>query len=94
MNDEFSVHVQQVLGRRMRRRRRALDMSQETFAERAAIHRTQTTLYERGHRMPYASTLIKLAAALEISVDQLLAGIEWKVPGPPLPDPYGRDSDG
>ena len=94
MNDEFSVQVQEVLGRRMRRRRRALDMSQEVFAERAGIHRTQTTLYERGRRMPYASTLIKLAAALEMSVDQLLVGIEWRVEGPPAGDRTEDDPNG
>lgn len=91
MNDDFSIRVQEILGRRIRRRRRALDISQETFAERAGIHRTQTTLYERGHRMPYASTLIKIAAALDVSVDQLLTGIEWDVEGPSLPDGSGHD---
>jgi hypothetical protein len=41
--------------------------------------------------MPLASTLIKLAAGLGVSVDQLLVGIEWEVPRPPLPGPDEDD---
>jgi transcriptional regulator with XRE-family HTH domain len=86
--DEFSAHFQSMLGRRIRRRRRHLDLSQEALAERADIHRTQVSLFENGERMPLAVTLVKLAAALSVSVDQLIEGIEWKVvAGPPLRDP-------
>jgi transcriptional regulator with XRE-family HTH domain len=86
--DEFDERLKKVLGRRIRRRRRHLDLSQESLAERAGIHRTQITLYETGERMPLAVTLVKLAAALGVSVDQLIEGIEWKVvTGPPLRDP-------
>ncbi|HEY0280159.1 MAG TPA: helix-turn-helix transcriptional regulator [Solirubrobacterales bacterium] len=83
--DEFDERVKKVLGRRIKRRRQFLDLSQEALAERAGIHRTQISLYENGERMPMTSTLLKLAAALGVSVDQLLVGIEWRVPaGPPL----------
>ncbi len=87
--DEFAEQVTAQLGRRMRRRRRALDMSQENVAERAGIDRTQMSLYEHGERMPLASTLIKLAAAPDVSVSQLLVGIRWEVAGlrPRLPAP-------
>jgi transcriptional regulator with XRE-family HTH domain len=83
MND-FDTRVARQLGRRVKRRRNFLDLSQEALAERAGIHRTQISLYEHGERMPLASSLIKLAAALEISVSQLVVGIEWNVPGEPL----------
>jgi hypothetical protein len=42
--------------------------------------------------MPMASTLIKLAAGLGVSVDQLLVGIEWQVVGPPLREEYDEDA--
>jgi transcriptional regulator with XRE-family HTH domain len=86
--DGFDALVAGNLGRRIKRRRRFLDLSQETLAERADVHRTQISLYENGERMPLTSTLVKLAAALGVSVDQLLVGIEWKVVGPPLRNPY------
>jgi hypothetical protein len=41
--------------------------------------------------MPLTSSLIKLAAALGISVGQLVVGIDWEVTGPPLREP--RDDD-
>jgi transcriptional regulator with XRE-family HTH domain len=83
--DEFGRRVAKVLGRRVKRRRQYLDLSQEALAERAGIHRTQISLFEHGERMPLTATLVKLAAALGVSVDQLLVGVEWKVPR--LPDP-------
>jgi transcriptional regulator with XRE-family HTH domain len=87
--DEFDRRVARQLGRRVRRRRHFLDLSQEALAERTGIHRTQFSLYESGERMPLTSTLIKLADGLGVSVDQLLVGIEWEVVGPPLRDDGG-----
>jgi transcriptional regulator with XRE-family HTH domain len=89
--EDFDSRLMRQLGRRIKRRRNFLDLSQEALAERAGIHRTQISMYENGERMPLASSLIKLAAALGISVDQLLVGIEWEVTGPPLPDLRGDD---
>lgn len=84
--DDFDRRVARQLGRRIKRRRHFLDLSQETLGERTRIHRTQFSLYENGERMPMTSTLIKLAAGLGVSVDELLVGIEWEVVRPPLPD--------
>jgi transcriptional regulator with XRE-family HTH domain len=81
--DEFTERLAKQFGRRVKRRRNFLDLSQEALAERADIHRTQISLFEHGQRQPLISTVVKLAAALEVSVDQLLAGVEWEVPGPP-----------
>lgn len=95
--EDFDSRVTRQLGRRIRRRRNFLDLSQEALAERAGIHRTQISLYENGERMPLASSLIKLAAALDISLGRLVVGIEWEVP--PLPtlredDPWDPRQDG
>jgi len=84
--EDFDSRVMRQLGRRVKRRRNFLDLSQEALAERAGIHRTQISLYENGERMPLASSLIKLAAALGISVGQLVVGIDWEVTGAPLRD--------
>jgi transcriptional regulator with XRE-family HTH domain len=100
--EDFDSHVTRQLGRRIKRRRNFLDLSQEALAERAGIHRTQISLYENGERMPLASSLIKLAAALGISVGRLVIGIDWEVvAGAPLrdlaeDDPWDprRDDDG
>jgi transcriptional regulator with XRE-family HTH domain len=65
--DEFWALVAAQVGRRVRRRRRALDMSQATLAAEAGIHRTQISSFERGKRMPRLDTLILLARALGVS---------------------------
>jgi len=89
--EDFDSRVMRQLGHRIKRRRNFLDLSQEALAERAGIHRTQISFYENGERMPLAATLIKLAAALGISVGRLLVGIEWEVTGPPLRIPHEDD---
>ncbi|MBS1891052.1 MAG: helix-turn-helix transcriptional regulator [Actinobacteria bacterium] len=83
---EFDELVAHRVGRRIKRRRQYLDLSQEALAERAGVHRTQISMYEHGLRMPLTSSLIKLAAGLEVTVAQLVVGIEWAVPGRPLDD--------
>ena len=92
--DEVGRQVARVPGRRVRRRRHFIDLPQEALAERAGIHRTQISLLEKGERMPLTVTLIKLAAALEVSVGQLLAGIKWDVDGPRSADREEGDRDG
>ncbi|MBS1885612.1 MAG: helix-turn-helix transcriptional regulator [Actinobacteria bacterium] len=92
--DEFSRHVAVLLGRRIKRRRQFLDLSQEALAERAGIHRTQISLFENGERMPLVVTLVKLAAALGVSESQLLVGADWRPVGPRLGERAEGDPDG
>ena len=63
--DEFAAEVAERIGRRIRRRRRAIDMTQEELAFRAGVHRTQITLIERGRRQPGIETVVRLAGALD-----------------------------
>ncbi len=91
--DEFDKRVAVQFGRRLRRRRHFLDLSQSALAERADLHYTQISLYERGEGMPLTSTLVKLAASLGVSTDQLVAGVTWEVFGPPLGDAGGEGAD-
>ncbi len=58
--------------------RRAAGLSQEELSFRAAIHRTQVSLLEGGHRLPRTLTLVQLAGALEATPNDLLDGITWE----------------
>jgi transcriptional regulator with XRE-family HTH domain len=78
------VTVGQVVGANIRRLRRADETSQETLAFGAAVHRTQITLIERGHRNPGIDTFLRLAGALEVEPCVLLGDVRWVV------DDHGR----
>jgi transcriptional regulator with XRE-family HTH domain len=64
-------------GENLRRARKDADLSQEEVGIRASLHRTEIGLLERGERIPRIDTAIKLAAAVDVPLDQLLAGIGW-----------------
>jgi transcriptional regulator with XRE-family HTH domain len=78
------MDVSERFGENLLRVRQARKLSQETVAERAAIHRTQISLIESGRRMPRLDTVVKLAGALEVPPATLVEGIGWKpaVAGP------------
>lgn len=63
--------------RNLLRARKAAGLSQEALAFRAALHRTEIGLLERGVRMPRIDTLAKLAGALGVEPVALLDGIAW-----------------
>ena len=44
----------------------------------AEIHGTQVSFIECGHRMPRLDTLVKLASALGVTVDDLLDAVTWE----------------
>jgi transcriptional regulator with XRE-family HTH domain len=77
--EEVTRRVAEQVGRRIRRRRRDQELSQETIAWRAEIHRTQMTLIEHGERLPRVDTLIKLAAAVGASPCELIDGLVWEI---------------
>jgi transcriptional regulator with XRE-family HTH domain len=64
-------------GENLLRIRQARKLSQESLAERAAVHRTQITLIENGRRQPGVETVARLAGALEVSTESLFEGIRW-----------------
>lgn len=76
--------------------RKAADLSQEELSFRAAVHRTQISLIEGGHRMPRFDTLIKLAGALGVTLQDLTKGIAWEPsivsPGRFLVEPIDREA--
>jgi transcriptional regulator with XRE-family HTH domain len=54
-------------------------LSQPKIAERAGLSREEVSLLERGKREPRMTTILKLAAALEVDPAQLWLGIRWRV---------------
>ncbi|HSP55687.1 MAG TPA: helix-turn-helix transcriptional regulator [Dehalococcoidia bacterium] len=64
-------------GANLARCRRRLRLSQEDVAHRASLHRTEVSGLERGLRLPRLDTAVKLAAAVEAELGELVAGISW-----------------
>jgi len=67
----------QALGEAIRKRRGEIDgLSQEGLADLAGMHRTYVSEIERGLRNPSYRNLVKLAAALDVSLSELVARAE------------------
>ncbi|HEC66010.1 MAG TPA: XRE family transcriptional regulator [bacterium] len=65
----YKVNIK--LGRRVKRLRRELKMSQEELAAKAGIHRTYMGRIERGESNPPVYTVYKIAKALKKSLREL-----------------------
>ena len=61
----------------LRRQRRLAALSQEELGLLASVHRTEVGFLEHGRRLPRIDTLVKLAASLEVTPNDLLDGIDW-----------------
>ena len=72
------IDIAGVFGDNLARLRRAAGVSQDELSVRASVHRTEISQLERGLRLARIDTLVKLAGSLEVSCDELLAGLEWK----------------
>ena len=62
-------------GRKLRAERERRNVSQDTLAGIANVHRTHLAALELGQRDPHLSMLLILADALEIPPETLLAGL-------------------
>ena len=67
--DRFAVNL--------RRARQKKQISQEELGFRCELHRTEISLLERGGREPRLGTIVKLAGALDVTPEDLCAGIQW-----------------
>lgn len=74
----MSVGIAARFGDNLRRARRAAGLSQEEAGIRASLHRTEIGLLERGERIPRIDTAIKLAAAVDVEVVDLIDGLGWE----------------
>jgi transcriptional regulator with XRE-family HTH domain len=70
-NRARSYKVNLELGKRVRRLRNKLDLSQEELAEKAGIHRTYMGKIERGESNPPLHTVSKIAKALKVEMSDL-----------------------
>ncbi len=87
----FAREVAERFSANVLRFRREAGLSQEALGMRAALHRTEIGLLERGTRMPQLDTVLKVAGALELSPCELLDGMRWK---PGSYSPGGFDVNG
>lgn len=65
---------QRAMGKRIRRARRMLDLTQEQLAEMAGVSTSFVGHIERGTRVPSAETLYKLCRAVEITMEHAITG--------------------
>ncbi len=65
----------QALGEKLRAERERRNVSQETLARIASVHRTHLAALEQGRRDPHTSMLLILADALEVQPGALLEGL-------------------
>lgn len=65
------------LGKRIRARRKALDLSQEELGERADLHATYVSHLEAGRRNVSFITLVHVALALQLTPSQLVDDPHW-----------------
>jgi transcriptional regulator with XRE-family HTH domain len=85
MSDEIDVH----LGKRMRRRRRLLGLTQQQLAMACGVRFQQIQKYECGANRVSAGRLWRIAGALEVSVGYFFDGLEG---APALPGPTRDES--
>lgn len=68
--------LEKQFGNVIRRRRKAVDMTQETLADEAGLHRTYISLLERGMRLPSIGVVQKLAKVLGTTMTSLVEELE------------------
>ena len=66
------MDIRQKFGRRIRKYRLVLGLSQEELAHKADSNRTYTSDVERGERNPSIAVAGKVAAALDVKIGDLL----------------------
>ena len=78
MSDEIDFH----LGKRMRRRRRLLGLTQQQLAESCGVRFQQIQKYECGANRVSAARLFRIASALEVPVGFFFEGLASPSAGP------------
>ncbi len=78
---EEKQEVTEQFGRNLRRLREGIAMSQAEVGKLGGLHATELGLLERGKRTPRLDTIVRVAAALQVSLDDLVDGIDWIEPG-------------
>lgn len=76
MND--SITILRRFGDTVKHHRLRLGISQEEMGWRGDLHRNDAGHFERAARMPKVEVLLRVAAALEIPMSELLKGMRWR----------------
>jgi transcriptional regulator with XRE-family HTH domain len=90
MASEIDLHV----GRRLRRRRRLMGMTQQQLADMVGIRFQQIQKYECGANRMTASRLFELSNALSIPVQYFYDGLPTSVAVPAKASAANDDDDG
>ncbi len=72
--------VREIFGKILRRKRKEKNWSQEELAFRAGIAMRYVSLLECNKRQPTISTIYAVCAALNISMSDFMAEIEFELP--------------
>jgi transcriptional regulator with XRE-family HTH domain len=67
--------VYKEIGKRITKERKRQGMSQERIAAASGIDRSHIGFIEQGRRKPTLATLYKIAAALNVSLEELFRGL-------------------
>lgn len=65
----------EAFGRRVRKRRLELGVSQEELGERCGLHRTYIGSAERGERNVSLTNIVRIATALDVDPGELMHGL-------------------
>jgi len=74
------MKLEQAVGETVRFRRKAMGLNQEALAELTGLQTAAVSRLERGDGSPNLRTLVRIAAALNIRVSQLLLQAETLLP--------------
>ena len=89
MANAIDLHV----GKRLRRRRRLLGLTQQQLAESIGIRFQQIQKYECGANRVTASRLYELAVALNVPVNYFFEGLQPVAENPATPGAPANDRD-
>ncbi len=77
--DNKAKKFRQELGISIRRQRHKLNLSQETFADKAHIHRTYVSSIELGKVDVGVGVIYKIVSALDIPLSKLIKEVESNI---------------
>ena len=86
---QTALDIAKALGKRIRQLRQARSpkLTQEDLAERADISVSFLSMIERGERAPHIETLLRVAAALQVSISELFLFEDEAAASPRALDP-------
>jgi transcriptional regulator with XRE-family HTH domain len=67
--------LKRVVGERIREKRKRLGLTQEGVAEIAELDRKHIGMIETGQAEPRIGTLVSIAGALDLPIEELVAGL-------------------